>query len=183
MAEVKIDGRKLRVSQGRKKKTDRKHPGASEKFKKNWADPVWRDKQLALIRAGVAKRKAEGTTKTRIGVPDGMRKEEAAVAWEKARDLGKRFIKIMEDKELVEKVVVPGTPEEMAKRALEEAFVFAVGPHTSIKEKVSYIRTVLEWTKAKPESASKLTVTKAEDWLAELAADMPKKDDDTSAAD
>jgi hypothetical protein len=110
------------------------------------------------------------------GVPDGMRKPEAMRLWAEAREQAKKFIKIMEDKDLVETVVIPGSEAEMGKRALEEAFVMAIGPMTDAKTKAAAIRTVLEWTKAKPESKSKLTLDKSEEWLASLASDMPDAD-------
>lgn len=114
---------------------------------------------------------------SRIGVPDGMRKRDALPLWGKAREEAKRFIKIMEDAGKVDAVVVPGSEQEMAKKALEEAYVNAVSPMTDMKNKASFVRIVLEWTKAKPESKNKLTLENSEAWLNALQEDL-KKDAD-----
>jgi hypothetical protein len=53
---------------------------------------------------------------------------------------------------------------------MREAFILAVGP-TEQKTKVSAINTVLAYTKSKPESKSKLTLSKAEDFLDEISGD------------
>jgi hypothetical protein len=159
--------RKVRKKSPRKLKGCASKPSSSERWKALWADPVWRAKTTAAITAG--NRNRDKTKRiSRIGVPDGMRAADAEEAWAQARALGEKFIKIMEDKGEVEKIVVPGSEEEMAKAALKEAFVMAVSPLSDAKTKNASIRTVLEWTKAKPESKSKLTVNKAEEWLAEL---------------
>lgn len=168
--------RKKRVVSSPKEKTEWR----TRALKTRWADPEQRAKLTASISAA-AKRRTPENHRYRRGVPDGMNAEQADAAWAQARELGRKFIKIMEDKDEVLKVVIPGSEAEMAKAALEEAFVMAVGPLSDAKTKNTAIRTVLEWTKAKPESKSKLTVTKAEDWLAELATDMPKGDDAADA--
>jgi hypothetical protein len=56
------------------------------------------------------------------------------------------------------------TDEGKAEAALKEAFVLAVGPSDQ-KIKIQAINTVLNFTKSKPESRSKLTLNKAEDFL------------------
>jgi len=107
----------------------------------------------------------------RRGVPNGMRKRDAIPLWERARELSTRFIKLMEEAGEVPVVVVPDSDEEKAKQALAEAFTLAVGPSTQ-QIKIQAINTVLAYTKSKPESKSKLTLDKAEDFLAAVAADM-----------
>lgn len=67
--------------------------------------------------------------------------------------------------------VIPDTDAGMAEKALREAFVLAVGP-TAMQYKMAAINTVLAYTKSKPESKSKLTLDKAEDFLAEVANDL-----------
>jgi hypothetical protein len=57
-----------------------------------------------------------------------------------------------------------------AEAALREAVVLALGPSDQ-KIKIQAINTVLNFTKSKPESRSKLTLNKAEDFLDELADD------------
>jgi hypothetical protein len=144
----------------------------SEMMKRRWTDPEYRAKQTAQLHA-------TRNTRARLGVPDGMRKVEAEAAWSHAATLADRFIKIMEEQGELPEVVIPGSEAEMATEVLREAFKIAVGPQ-SVKDRISAINTVLNFTKSKPESKSKLTVNKAEDWLAELAGDM-KKGDDTDA--
>jgi len=61
-------------------------------------------------------------------------------------------------------VSVPNTDSGKAEAALTEAFVLAVGPSDQ-KIKIQAINTVLAYTKSKPESRSKLTLNKAEDFL------------------
>jgi hypothetical protein len=70
-----------------------------------------------------------------------------------------------------DKVVVPDTDTGKAEAALREAFVMAVGPSND-KVKIQAINTVLAYTKSKPEAKSKLTLDKAEDFLAEVAKDL-----------
>lgn len=140
-------------------------PGVTAHLKKRWEDPVYREKQLALLKAGADRA-------TRRGVPDGMNKAQAEAAWCLARKHATRFIEIMEDAGKVPEVTVPGSPEEMAKETLKSAFVHAVGPLTDAKTKAAYQRLVLDFTMAKPESKSKLTLDKSEEWLATLAKDM-----------
>jgi hypothetical protein len=61
-------------------------------------------------------------------------------------------------------VAVPETDAGKAEAALKEAFVLAMGPSDQ-KIKIQAINTVLAYTKSKPESRSKLTLNKAEDFL------------------
>lgn len=172
----------------RKRKTSprgkHKRTGTSEALRKKWADPVYREKLIARRKFAQDYRKANNIPyPTRMGVPDGMRKAEALEIWAQARAYAKRFIEIMEEKELVEKVTVPGSEEEMAKKTLEEAFVMAVGPLTDAKTKSAYMRIVLDFTKSKPETKSKLTLDNSAEWLAALQADMPKKPDGISGTE
>jgi hypothetical protein len=61
-------------------------------------------------------------------------------------------------------VRVPKTEAGMAEAALREAVIGALSPLTHSKEKPTYIRTVLEWTKAKPAQTSNVNLN-SEDWL------------------
>jgi len=154
----------------RRSKTGRKNPALSERWKKIWADPERAAAMVEKRNATIAAMPKEVTT--RAGVPDGMRKPKAQRLWKRARKKAKRFIQIMEDAGEVEKIVVPGSEAEMAKQALEEAFAMAVGPATDAKVKTAALRLVLDFTKAKPESKTKLTLDKSEEWLDALEADM-----------
>jgi len=126
----------------------------------------------------VADRKANPAKYSRTGIPTGMTRETVAPLWARARQLADRFIKIMKEKgelpdtavilvqdgEDVSEVCVPNSDTGKAEVALKEAFVMAVGPSEQ-KIKIQAINTVLAYTKSKPESRSKLTLNKAEDFL------------------
>lgn len=170
----KVDGRSTRKRSPRPAKTNRKSPGASAKLKAKWQDPEWRAMMMEKRKAAGAIKKQ--TRSFRQGVPDGMRKAEADRLWAKASRQADRFIKIMEDAGELPEVVLPGSEEEMGKEALREACRFALSPLTDMKNKAAYIRMVLDFTKAKPESKSKITLDKSEEWLAEVAKDMAVDD-------
>jgi hypothetical protein len=70
----------------------------------------------------------------------------------------------------VSEVRVPSSDNGKAEAALKEAFVLAVGPSDQ-KIKIQAINTVLNFTKSKPESKSKLTLNKAEDFLDSIMND------------
>jgi hypothetical protein len=135
-----------------------------------------RDMQLKLDR------KIDPQKFKRTGVPNGSTRAKAEKKWAKARALADRFIQIMtdtgqlapeEDRVLDangEWITIPNDEAAMAKAALREMFILAVGP-TEQKTKVSAANTVLAYTKSKPESKSKLTLSKAEDFLDEISGD------------
>ena len=127
----------------------------------------------------------------RNGVPNGMRKRDSDKLWARANELADRFIKIMKDKgerpdeivsvDVVDEngevtktvpVAVPQTDTGKAEAALREAFVLAVGPSTQ-NIKIQAINTVLNFTKSKPESKTKLTVDPLA-FLDEVASDIKK---------
>jgi hypothetical protein len=131
-------------------------------------------KQRDEARIAAAKQNPENFW--RRGVPDGMRKADADAKWAEANQLADRFIQIMKeqgelpDEEIVEvttlddegnketmSVPVPVSDNGKAERALREAFVLAVGP-TNLQTKTQAIRIVLDFTRSKPESKTKLTV-------------------------
>jgi hypothetical protein len=144
-------------------------------MKELWSTPEYRAKtQANLDRFAEAKRAGKHT---RAGIPTGFTKETVAPLWARARELADRFIQIMKDQgELPDETVVvvtedgsetvsvPATDTGKAEAALKEAFVLAVGPSDQ-KIKIQAINTVLNFTKSKPESKSKLTLNKAEDFL------------------
>jgi hypothetical protein len=168
--QAKVDGERTRKRSPRPLKTDIKRPGYGVFLREKWKDPEWR--AMMMEKRAAAGRVRKEKRNFRQGVPDGMRKADAEVYWAYARRQAKRFIQIMEDAELVETVPIPGSEAEMAKAALEEAFVNAIGPRTDAKSKAAFIRIVLDFTKSKPESKSKLTLDKSEEWLDAVAADM-----------
>lgn len=158
------------------KSTRARSVSRSVAFKALWADPVRREQMLAQRRATRALREHTYKPRSRMGVPDGMRKAEAMALWDKAKVEANRFIEIMTDAGNLPAVVVPGSEEEMAKETLRHAYEMAVGPLTDAKTKAAYLRIVLDFTKSKPETKSKLSLENSAEWLAALSADMPKAD-------
>jgi hypothetical protein len=107
----------------------------------------------------------------RTGVPDGMRREEADAIWAQAREKASYIMDKLEEAGVV--AFNPDVPEDvMAREALKGAFAMAMGPapHNS-KDKLTAIRTVLEWTKAKPATKTDLRLNSAEAWLSEVVED------------
>jgi hypothetical protein len=161
---------------GRKRKTSSrskgwfKRPDQSEKLKARWADPAYREK-MAKVHADIAERRKADPNYTRAGVPDGMRKRTAKRLWAKAEEAADRYIQMLKDEGDLPEVSVPGTEEGMAEAALKEAFKLAIVPGDQ-KIKLAAIRTVLDFTKSKPESKSKVTIDTAEDWLKAAEAEM-----------
>lgn len=148
-------------------------------MKELWQTPEFREKMRLRNEKVAILRKADPAKFCRVGVPDGMRRAQAEPLWARARELADRFIQIMKDKgelpddaavdEALEVIgnyglEVPSTDDGKAAAALKEAFVLAIGP-TDNKIKIQAINTVLNFTKSKPESRSKLTLNKAEDFL------------------
>lgn len=175
--------------------TGTKKPGVSLSLKQKWQDPEFRERMRLRDVARIEAAKKNPEKFYRRGVPDGMRKREADVLWARAEELADRFIKIMKDNgELPDEVVevevrdkdgavtdtvlvpVPSTDTGKAEAALRKAFVLAVGPSTQ-QIQIQAINTVLNFTKSKPESKSKLTLDKAEDFLDEIM----KPDDERTA--
>lgn len=135
-----------------------KNTAASEALKRAWQDPEKRAKMLV---------KGHGK---RTGVPDGMRKPEADTLWALAREKADYIMAELEK----EKVVVfdpNSTEEQMAREALKEAFVMAMSPLTNAQLKMAALKTVLEYTKAKPASKTDLTLANADAWLKMVSED------------
>jgi hypothetical protein len=165
---------------GRVDKRRQPRPDISALKKAQWADPEFRARHSEALKAS---HKADPTKHSRAGVPSGHTRESVAPLWERARELADRFIAIMKEKgELPDEavvvetllgektVMVPSTDNGKAEAALKEAFVLAVGPSDQ-KIKIQAINTVLNFTKSKPESKSKLTLNKAEDFLDSILND------------
>ena len=169
---------------GRVDKRRQPRPDISALMKEKWEDPEFRERMKKRDEDRIAAAKLDPEKYTNAGIPWGHTRATAQPLWDRANELADRFIKIMEDKgELptdevvqvrtedgVENVTVPGTEDGMAKAALTQAFVLAVGP-VDKKIQIQAINTVLNFTKAKPESKSKLTLNKAEDFLNDILND------------
>jgi len=132
---------------------------------------------MAKIRA------LRGSGPARIGVPDGWNRYRAdaqrvydgiradlIIDQMKAKGMvdetkpGAFEVMTVENNGLKHEVRIPKTEEGMAEAALREAVIGAISPLTHAASKVSYIRTVLEWTKKKPATDSNVSL-KSEEWL------------------
>lgn len=159
----------------------KRKPARGAHLKVIWADPVLAAAHLAKVKAGKApdcmdahkaERKANPDKFKRTGTPNGMTRATAAPLWADARLKADGFIqKMIDDGELPNvNFKVPDTDEAKGVAALHEATVLALAPGDR-QARLAAIRTVLEWTKAKPASRTKIDVTTSEDWLAQIAAD------------
>ena len=136
-------------------------PDLAERQRERWADPEYRAKMLDVL----AKNKGN-----RVGTPDGVRKRDMIKLERKAERKARKFIQMLKDEG---EFIVPTSDTAMAEAALKEAFKLAILPGDK-KIKLAAMNTVLQYTKAKPESKSKVTLETAEDWLKAAQADMKK---------
>jgi hypothetical protein len=138
-----------------------KNPEASSALKEKWKDPEFRERM----------RNRPRPTWGRIGgVPDGMRHPEASQLWALARKKASYVMSELEKEGIVH--FDPNvTDDQMARKALEEAFAMVVSPLGDSKLRHSAMRTVLEWTKAKPATKTQLNINSAEEWLKEVVND------------
>jgi hypothetical protein len=121
---------------------------------------------------------------SRYGVPDGMRRPEADLAWASARELADRFITVLKrNGELADNpqdgdntkldegtgIMISLSDDGMAEAALREAFVLAVGP-SGPAVKAAALNIVLTYTRAQPATQTRLRQGRATDFLDGLAA-------------
>jgi hypothetical protein len=123
---------------------------------------------LAARARSAEDRRANPGKYSRLGIPDGMRRATATKAWSKARTKADAFIETLEAHDILPAVVIPDSDEEMAKAALREAAVLALGP-TNNRTKTMAINTVLTYTKGKPTQK----ITTKTDWLSLATAASP----------
>lgn len=128
-----------------------------------WYDPK---KRMAWVRAKTAELPYE--ERTRTGVPDGMRKAQARKLQARARKKADYLMEKLQEEGVLH--FEETSDEQMAKSALHEAFVQAMSPGDR-DAKLRAIRTVLEYTKAKPATKTDLRLNNAEAWLQEVVAD------------
>lgn len=139
-----------------------KRPGTAEAQRKLWADPEWRAQMTKKRQEQAKRRKAEGSV-GRYGVPDGMRKAQADQLNQAASESAKETMS-----ELKQTGVLDGL-DPRSEQALETAVKIMRAPGDK-KVKLAAARLVLDFTKSKPASKSDITVNKAEEWLAAVAA-------------
>jgi len=78
-----------------------------------------------------------------------MRRAEAQALWDKASTLADAAMKQLEAQGVVERVVLPDTDDDLAKKALHEAFKLALGPGNAM-DRSAAARLVLTYTKPRP---------------------------------
>jgi hypothetical protein len=155
------DGRKPRKTSARPTKTGKRRPHQSERWKQYWADPERRAKMIEHNRR-IAR---DPNKRTRFGIPDGMRKEEADAARAAAHERAHKKVAKMK-----EKGIIPPDIDERAEKALTVAVEILEEPGDK-RTRLAAGRLLLDFLKAKPASKSEITVNKAEEWLAAVADD------------
>lgn len=171
---VKIDRRKLRKRTPRPNKTGKKCSAASAALKALWADPVWREQHLKKQLKGYHEKRALDPVRFhRAGVPDGMRREEAQRIEAEAKESARKTVEELEANGFF------ASDEAAAKEALEVNIAIMRGKH-AIRERLAAASKVLEYTKSKPVAKSEVTVNKAEEWLAAVAAESKNEKADES---
>jgi hypothetical protein len=106
-------------------------------------------------------------SRSRFGVPDGMRKQEAEKEWAEARRKAEIHMANMKQAGLLPE-------DEIVQKATQATLEILEGPMNQ-DMKLKAARQLLDFFKAKPVSKSEVTVNAAEAWLASLA------DEDKSA--
>lgn len=163
----------------------RKLAVARRAAKKAFEDPAHYARQLQIM--AKARRARKGSP--RLGIPDGWTREraemqrmydgiradllidrmkaEGMVEQTKAGDF--EIIEVEHGGKKIE-VRIPKSESAIAEAALREAVIGALSPLTWTKDKLGYIRTALEYTKAKPAQTINQNHS-AEDWLADALKD------------
>lgn len=150
-----------------------KRPGTAAANKTLWADPEWRAAMMEKRRlAGIANRGFS----SRFGVPDGMRKAEAAPLNEQAAESAKKTMSELEQ------AGVLADADAQAKEALEATLTIMRAPGDK-KVRLAAAGQVLAYTKAKPATKADVTINKAEAWLAAVAAENDSADEGKATAD
>jgi hypothetical protein len=172
-----------RKTSPRSKGEPRATQATSDRLKELWATPEFRQKMNQRDRARIAAAKLNPAKFSRYGVPDGMRRAEAKLAWAEAGELADRFITVLKQNgELPDlqhegnttlhagtEILIPQSDDGMAEAALREAFVLAVGP-SGPAVKAAALNIVLTYTRAKPATQTRLRQGRATDFLDGLVA-------------
>ena len=161
------------------------HKRRSEASKRSWATQLAKNPNLIEERRAQCKKwNAERKGAPRLGVPDGWTKIKAGIQRVLDGCRADLIIDRMREKGMIDpvslsdfervtvivdgkptEVLVPASDDAKAQAALREAMIGAISPLTNANVRPTYIRTVLEWTKAKPAQKTDLNITKSEDWL------------------
>lgn len=143
--------------------------GAAAAMKALWASPEGKAKMAARTVTTAAKRAA--APHSRAAIPNGMTRASVAPLVAQARQQADRFIQKMKDEGVLP--TMPNSDEERAEAVLKQAVVIALSPGER-QSQMAAIRTVLEWTRAKPASKQHISLDTTESWLAEIAANDAK---------
>lgn len=127
----------------------------SEEGRKLWK--MWTDLRFA---PGVKLGRPRGST-------EGVLRSEREKIKKKAKAEAKEIVKFMEDNKGFD---IPKV--DFAKEAITTAVEIMRRDDLLPKDKLAAAKTVLEWTMAKPATESTVNVKKAEDFLADIAAEM-----------
>lgn len=114
-----------------------------------------------------------------FGVPDGHTAESIAPVRREAKIYAKKVVKVMSEKFNIE--------DQYQKEALETA-VEVMRVDGQAREKLAAARLVLDFTKSKPVSKSDVTLSAAEDFLAQVMQDEetpiePPNEEDSEASE
>lgn len=147
------------------------NPNAAAGMKAYWASPEGKAKMIERKAITAAKRALNPEQFSRAAIPNGMTRETVAPLVAHARQQADRFIQKMKDEGVLP--TMPDSDEERAEAVLKQAVVIALSPGER-QSQMAAIRTVLEWTRAKPASKQHISLDTTESWLAEIAADDAK---------
>lgn len=120
------------------------------------------EKLKALSQEASAKSKASPTKTGTPGIPAGFTKYEWAIHLDAAQKLTHRIMQIM-DKE----GALPTNP--IAREAMKSA-IELLASDINVKDKLTAIRTLLEYNMARPAAATNITLKTSEDFLDEIAS-------------
>jgi hypothetical protein len=135
------------------------HPGRPELFKKLWADPEWKAKKIADMKA----------RNSRSGIPDGMTKKQAQQKKQIVREKADFIMSELEKNGVVS--FDPNiTEDQMAREALKGAFEIAMFSGAE-QTRLQAQRLILDHTHAKPVSKNELTLNNSDEWLKAVIAD------------
>jgi hypothetical protein len=152
---------------GAARKRRESYPTKAEAQRKRWRQPEYRERVIAAQRAlwadpehrakmcaagfkpvDAEDHRANPTTYSRLGIPNGMRRAEADAAWGAAAALADNAMAGLEAQGLVTGDALPNSDEGLAKAALHEVALLALGP-TNKRTKMQALNILLAFTKAK----------------------------------
>lgn len=166
------DGRKTRKVAVRPGK---RVPGRSEGNRRRYQDPAQREHRRQLMLQTIAR--YPGKWGRPLGSYDGIPKAERIRINEEAAAFAKRIIAKMEENGIIKPDDDPRAVEALA------AAVEVMRTPTNQGTKLQAAKLILEYTKSKPATEAKVTVNKAEEWLASIAEDDESDEDPVTADD